>query len=62
VQFHETSFCPYGNRCQFLHSQFDIVNKKIEYSKILNENVRLTVEKEKTIEDGKQYFEYANVF
>ena len=33
-QFHKADigFCAYGNRCQFLHSQFDILSRDFCYS------------------------------
>ena len=59
VQFHETGFCPYGNRCQFLHSQLSIFGKLINNrkpeslsnQKVLTENIRLSEQRATQIQD-----------
>lgn len=63
TQFHTTSYCPYGSRCQFLHSQFDIYsNKPISYTSILNENVRLSEERANSLKEGNDVLSYVTVF
>lgn len=63
IQFHTTSFCPYGSRCQFLHSQYDIYNKKdLDYSNILQENARLSGERANLLKEGSEVLTYVNVF
>ena len=63
IQFHTTSYCPYGNRCQFLHSQYDIYNNLAkEYSQILNENVRLSGDRANSLKEGQELLTYVSVF
>ncbi len=46
VVFHRTAFCPYGSRCVFSHLQYNIYKpKKLTYQKILNENVRVSLDR-----------------
>ena len=63
IQFHTTSYCPYGNRCQFLHSQYDIYNNApSDYQAILNENVRLSKERANSLKEGDDVLTYVTVF
>jgi hypothetical protein len=61
IQFHTTAYCPYGNRCQFLHSQYDIYGK-LEASQVLSENLRLSLERANSLKCGQDLLSYVNVF
>jgi hypothetical protein len=62
-QFHTTSYCPYGNRCQFLHSQYDIIKiKELDYSLMLAENARLTLERAISLKNDLDSLNYLNIF
>lgn len=42
TQFHESGFCLYGDKCQFLHSIYDL-REKLDYNRGLPEEARLTL-------------------
>ena len=44
IQFHDQGTCQYGDRCQYLHSVYDLNNLKEElsYTQALYEGARLT--------------------
>ena len=51
TQFHEDGVCLYGERCQFLHSIYDL-KTPLSYAQALPEGARLTQKRNEQISEG----------
>lgn len=51
TQFHSDGVCMYGERCQFLHSIYDL-KSELSYSQALHEGARLTDQRNNQISQG----------
>jgi hypothetical protein len=50
TQFHTEGYCPYGERCQFLHSIYDL-KKPLSYLTGIKECARLTIQRAEQIDN-----------
>lgn len=48
--FHTEGYCPYGERCQFLHSIYDL-KKPLDYLTGIKECARLTLQRAEQIDN-----------
>ena len=60
--FQEQGFCQFGNRCKFLHSQRDVAGKAHSYETVLQENVKVSLERAEMVKDSDDKLVYMNVF
>lgn len=63
-QFHDHTigFCTFGNRCQFLHSNYDIYNEDVSYSTMLAENTKISQDRNEQVDNAGDELIYLNVF
>lgn len=63
-QFHDHAIgsCTFGNRCQFLHSNYDIYNENVAYSTMLAENSKISKDRNEQVENAGDELIYLNVF
>ena len=60
--FHELGYCSFGARCQFLHAERDVTREDYSYEKILNENVKVSLDRAKMVQGTEDHLVYMNVF